>query len=432
MLILDLNIPDLSGLEVLAGVQRAGLNCKTIILSGENELSSVAPILKLGALDYLRKPFEPEQLINSVANAVARYQLEQEVVSMHEQAEESARLYEFLLNASPDMIYMLDEKGRLKFVNHQLEGVFGGSDELIGSDWRTLFSDPELAARLGSQVAERRTGPRATIGEEFELTSDLGTTHALELSAVGLYEDTQVLGNHFVGTYGVIRDVTEAKRTRRELQQNQQKFYSLFVDSPDAVFIASLDSGNIIERNPPFVALRTQIGGKDDGTDSFLWTEDQPRSDFVDELNANPDHIEWQIEQVVHNGQDEEIHYFEIRARRLELEGSLCMIATLRDRTTERQAELDRLALQRQLQQAGRMEAIGQVAGGIAHDFNNILASIIGYTELVMNARNRLEPAQIDQYLEEVVTAGHRAPRSDLTNAHVHTSAAPERDRHRD
>ena len=55
------------------------------------------------------------------------------------------------------------------------------------------------------------------------------------------------------------------------------------------------------------------------------------------------------------------------------------------------------------------MEAIGQLAGGIAHDFNNILASIIGYAELVQNARERLESSQIDSYLSEVVTAGHRA-----------------------
>ena len=91
------------------------------------------------------------------------------------------------------------------------------------------------------------------------------------------------------------------------------------------------------------------------------------------------------------------------------MEGEACITATLRDRTAERRAEQDRTALQRQLQQACRMEAIGQVAGGIAHDFNNILASIIGYAELVMNARSRLEDQHIDQYLYEVVTAGHRA-----------------------
>lgn len=408
VLILDLHIPDLMGVDVLHAIKTQGLAVKTVVLSGESELSTIAPILKLGAYDYLRKPFQVPELVTSVANALSAFQLEQENKSMQLEAASNARLYQFLLNASPDLIYMLDEKGQFRYLNHQLDGVFDADyNSLTQTDWQYLFvGRAHLVDQLQHHFNERRTGIRATVGEEFTYTSSVGNQHTLELSAIGLYDGGSADSpGKFIGTYGVIRDVTETRRTRQALHQSQRKFHSLFVDSPDAVFIARIEDGLIIERNPNFENICAVMGVTDDRYDSFLWTEQQSRSDFILGLAANPEHFDWIFERDVQG----EARFFEVRARQLELEGEQCMIATLRDRTHERRAEQDRLTLQEQMQQAGRMEAIGQVAGGIAHDFNNILASIIGYAELIMNARARLTEDQVDQYLGEVVTAGHRA-----------------------
>ena len=88
-------------------------------------------------------------------------------------------------------------------------------------------------------------------------------------------------------------------------------------------------------------------------------------------------------------------------------------IGTCYDVTDRQQAEEERRALEHQLTQSQKMEAIGTLTGGIAHDFNNILTAIIGYSTMIQLQLAEAHPIQ--GKVSEILRASERA--ADLTRS---------------
>jgi PAS domain S-box-containing protein len=89
-------------------------------------------------------------------------------------------------------------------------------------------------------------------------------------------------------------------------------------------------------------------------------------------------------------------------------EGSI-FVGHVRDITARRAAEAARCALEAQLRQAQKMEAIGQLTGGIAHDFNNILTSVIGYLVLAEERAEAIADTALVRQLGQAHLAAQRA-----------------------
>lgn len=405
LIILDLNMPNMSGIEVLGALRESRLDVAVIVLSGEEAVSNVTPILRLGADDFMHKPFEPQQLVNSVTNSLTRRRLIAENEVLAAERRETNRLHEFMVQASPDVIYMLGPDGRFEFINQPLPDGLATTTDPKGQPWQEVLN-PELAERIAWRFNERRTGDRATRHYEMDITGADGEPRVIDFSARGLYQPGDGQGERvYSGTYGVVRDVTHARLIDRQLAQSQEKFYSLFMDSPDAIFISELDTGALLEGNDNFRLLAQQLGAEDAAVDSFIWASAVERAHFIEGLRHSPTFFETHIDREI-SGQPA---LYNVTARVLQLDGVDCMLASLRDRTEEHRAQSDRRAMESRLQEANKMEALGNLAGGIAHDFNNILASIIGYAELILESRDLLSPDQVEAYLSEVVVASKRA-----------------------
>ncbi|MFA5082585.1 MAG: response regulator, partial [Hydrogenophilaceae bacterium] len=75
IVLLDLGLPDMTGHDVMARIRQQCPETIVIVISGDTSIESAIKALRLGAYDYLRKPYEPEELINIVRNTTHKLHL---------------------------------------------------------------------------------------------------------------------------------------------------------------------------------------------------------------------------------------------------------------------------------------------------------------------------------------------------------------------
>jgi DNA-binding response OmpR family regulator len=73
--ILDMRMPEMDGLDLLAAMRERGLNTPTVIITAYGDVPHAVKAMKLGAIDFLQKPLTPEQLRALVAEVIARHEM---------------------------------------------------------------------------------------------------------------------------------------------------------------------------------------------------------------------------------------------------------------------------------------------------------------------------------------------------------------------
>ncbi len=243
LVLLDLHMPYVSGHDVMDYINSNKIDTSVIIVSGETSFEAAKNACTQGAYDFLRKPYATDELIITITNALKEKRLKKQNLFMQQQLSESERLHRYIVNTSPDIIYILDQDGHFTFINERIESLLGFSkEEIVGKHYSFLVhhDDMEQAKYVFN---ERRIGTRAAKNIELRLKcKDDGKsrhfnnrTLPIELSAMGMYTGDSQSSSSYTGTYGVARDVTERKIAEETI--NFQAYHDLLTKLPNRALL---------------------------------------------------------------------------------------------------------------------------------------------------------------------------------------------------
>jgi two-component system response regulator FixJ len=68
----DIRMPDMTGIDLIRHLREANLRLPVIVITGHGDVAMAVETMKLGAADFIEKPFDDEVLLNSVRSAIER------------------------------------------------------------------------------------------------------------------------------------------------------------------------------------------------------------------------------------------------------------------------------------------------------------------------------------------------------------------------
>ena len=321
---------------------------------------------------------------------------------------DSEQKFQAIFNQTFQFIGLLDTKGTLLEANDTALNAFQVKQkDVIGKPfWKTVWWDnpPELQEQIHQAVTDAAEGEFVRF-EVTHLAPD-GTVFNTDFSLKPILDDD--------GRVSMLipecRDITPLKEAFQALEQSENNL-NITLDSIGDAVIATDAEGKIVRINPVAVELTGWKAGKaigeqlDEVFNIIDPKTEKKAEDPVSKVIRKGKIITLSNDTVLlsKDGKRRQIadSGAPIRNENGEIVG---VVLVFRDVTEE-------YALQEQLRQSQKMDAIGQLAGGVAHDFNNLLTAIMGNAQLLtMGTERNSEDTSI---ITDIIKASNRA--SDLT-----------------
>ena len=342
--------------------------------------------MRAGAHDYILKGNFARLLPaieREMQEASARRQKRQMETALH-LADEAIHIREArlqgIIGSAMDAIISVNVRQRIVVFNQAAEKMFGcTAPEALGSSL-DRFLHPrhremhrQHIQRFGSAGVTTRSMQSPSIltalrsnGEEFPIEATISQVQA---------------GGEKLFTV-ILRDVTERTRTQEALRQSEEQLRAMYLHAAVGIEQVGTD-GRFLMINPAF---RNLLG----------YTESEMLGKTFVEI-THPDDRERESELIASLLSGER-DFYALEKRYLRSDGAsvwasttsslvkdgggkpLSRVTIIQDITERKRAEL----LEEQLQQAQKLESLGQLAGSVAHDFNTLLNIMLGCTGLLL------------------------------------------------
>src|SRR6266540_3478669 len=146
LVVADLSMDDLSGLDVLRHVKQTSPDVEVILMTGYGTIESAVEAMKLGAFDFITKPFHSEEILLRVHNALDKRRLRQEVHRLRAEVQTTS---------GPDRIVGVSEPMRRLLASLPRVGQTESTVLITGESG----TGKELVARALHATSRRAQGP---------------------------------------------------------------------------------------------------------------------------------------------------------------------------------------------------------------------------------------------------------------------------------
>jgi PAS domain S-box-containing protein len=290
---------------------------------------------------------------------------------------ESERNFQLLVEGITDYaIYMLDPEGRIANWNKGAERIKGyKAKEIVGKHFSVFYTPEDQAAGRPRKALEIARKEKHFLAEGWRVRKD-GTRFFASVVIDPIYEKRKL-----IGFAKITRDITERQSALSELSQSESQFKTL---------VGGVTDYALYMLDPTGIVSNWNVGGERIKGYSASEIVGQHFSRFytpADQAAGKPARA-LRIAQ--------ETGHYEEEGWRVRKDGSFFWASVVidpirndageligfakitRDITERKEAQEKLFAMQRQLAESQKFDALGQLTGGVAHDFNNLLMIISG------------------------------------------------------